>query len=403
MKVWKQKLAAAVLAGMLLGAGCTEELDPRPPSAELTEEELLEIQENAAAAEEIAKKADAAAERVRSIGADEATAEIVQRAQEKAETAEAKVNSATNRAERQEAKRSLTAAEDALTAAEDAIKQAEDALAKAEQNSVVDQEELKRSLTEDAQAAVEDARALAEETQIMVEQAPADKMAETERLQEQSEIIADKAEEARRRAAIAEARLRKAEERLKNAQTPEERAAAERELAAAQLEYDRAKGLLAEAEEEINQLEEQVVSMRGDLQPSGEKATPETRRYELLPAPAETESDRIQDLNVVYFDFDQSSIRSEFETQLRDNFRWLQQNPGIKIQLEGHCDERGTNEYNLALGERRARAVLSYMIDRLGADPDRFTIVSFGEERPAQIGKSEESWSLNRRVEFTRL
>jgi len=396
MKVWKQKLAAAVLAGMLLGAGCTEELDPRPPSAELTEEELLEIQENAAAAEEIAKKADAAAERVRSIGADEATAEIVQRAQEKAETAEAKVNSATNRAERQEAKRSLTAAEDA-------IKQAEDALAKAEQNSVVDQEELKRSLTEDAQAAVEEARALAEETQIMVEQAPADKMAETERLQEQSEIIADKAEEARRRAAIAEARLRKAEERLKNAQTPEERAAAERELAAAQLEYDRAKELLAEAEEEINQLEEQVVSMRGDLQPSGEKATPETRRYELLPAPAETESDRIQDLNVVYFDFDQSSIRSEFETQLRDNFRWLQQNPGIKIQLEGHCDERGTNEYNLALGERRARAVLSYMIDRLGADPDRFTIVSFGEERPAQMGKSEESWSLNRRVEFTRL
>ena len=396
MKVWKQKLAAAVLAGMLLGAGCTEELDPRPPSAELTEEELLEIQENAAAAEEIAKKADAAAERVRSIGADEATAEIVQRAQEKAETAEAKVNSATNRAERQEAKRSLTAAEDA-------IRQAEDALAKAEQNSVVDQEELKRSLTEDAQAAVEEARALAEETQIMVEQAPADKMAETERLQEQSEIIADKAEEARRRAAIAEARLRKAEERLKNAQTPEERAAAERELAAAQLEYDRAKELLAEAEEEINQLEEQVVSMRGDLQPSGEKATPETRRYELLPAPAETESDRIQDLNVVYFDFDQSSIRSEFETQLRDNFRWLQQNPGIKIQLEGHCDERGTNEYNLALGERRARAVLSYMIDRLGADPDRFTIVSFGEERPAQMGKSEESWSLNRRVEFTRL
>ncbi len=396
MKVWKQKLAAAVLAGMLLGAGCTEELDPRPPSAELTEEELLEIQENAAAAEGIAKKADEVAERVRSIGADEATAEIVQRAQEKVEAAEAKVNYATNRAERQEAKRSLIAAEDA-------IKQAEDALAKAEKDALVDQEELKRSLTEDAQAAVEEARALAEETQIMVEQAPASRMAETELLQEQSEIVADKAEEARRRAAIAEARLRKAEERLKNAQTPEERAAAERELAAAQLEYDRAKELLAEAEEEINQLEEQVVSMRGDLQPGGDKATPETRRYELLPAPAETESDRIQDMNVVYFDFDQSSIRSEFETQLRDNFRWLQQNPGINIQLEGHCDERGTNEYNLALGERRARAVLSYMIDRLGADPNRFTIVSFGEERPAQMGNSEESWNLNRRVEFTRL
>ena len=139
MKVWKQKLAAAVLAGMLLGAGCTEELDPRPPSAELTEEELLEIQQNAAAAEEIAKKVDDATERARSIGADEATAEIVQRAQEKVEAAEAKINSATNRVERQEAKRSLTAAEDA-------IRQAEEALTKAEQDAIAAQEKLKDPL-----------------------------------------------------------------------------------------------------------------------------------------------------------------------------------------------------------------------------------------------------------------
>jgi peptidoglycan-associated lipoprotein len=396
MKVWKQKLATAVLAGMLLGAGCTEELDPRPPSAELTEEELLEIRQNAAAVEKLSKKAEEVADRVRSLGVDEATAEIVQRAQEEAGTAAIRMNSATNAAERQEAKRSLTAAEDA-------VRQAEEALAKAEQDDDAKKEELKRSLTEDAQAAVEEARALAEETQIMVEQALAEKLAETERLQEQSEIVANKAEEARRRAAIAEARLKKADERLKNAQTPEERAAAERELAAAQLEYDRAKELLAEAEEEINKLEEQVVSMRGNLQPGGDKATPETRRYELLPAPAETNSEKIQALSVIYFDFDRSSISSEFETQLRDNFRWLQQNPEIKIQLEGHCDDRGTNEYNLALGERRARTVLSYMVDRLGANPNRFTIVSFGEERPAQMGKTEENWSLNRRVEFTRL
>jgi len=81
---------------------------------------------------------------------------------------------------------------------------------------------------------------------------------------------------------------------------------------------------------------------------------------------------------------------------------WIAENPDVQIQLEGHCDERGTNEYNLALGERRAKAVFDYLIS-LGASPSQFSLVSFGEERPADQGSNEVAWRKNRRVEFTRL
>ena len=81
---------------------------------------------------------------------------------------------------------------------------------------------------------------------------------------------------------------------------------------------------------------------------------------------------------------------------------WIAENPDVQIQLEGHCDERGTNEYNLALGERRAKAVFDYLVS-LGASPSQFSMVSFGEERPAASGSNESAWKQNRRVEFTRL
>jgi len=84
------------------------------------------------------------------------------------------------------------------------------------------------------------------------------------------------------------------------------------------------------------------------------------------------------------------------------NYEWIAENPDVKIQLEGHCDERGTNEYNLALGERRAKAVFEYLV-KLGANPSQFTMVSFGEERPVASGSNEVDWAKNRRVEFTRL
>ena len=99
----------------------------------------------------------------------------------------------------------------------------------------------------------------------------------------------------------------------------------------------------------------------------------------IIAAPLEEVAVPIEELGIVYFDYDKSNIKPEFTSIIQSNFEWLINNPDIRVQLEGHCDERGTNEYNLALGERRARSVLNYLL-RLGASPEQFSIVSFGEE-----------------------
>ena len=122
----------------------------------------------------------------------------------------------------------------------------------------------------------------------------------------------------------------------------------------------------------------------------------------IIAAPLEEVAVPIAELGIVYFDYDKSNIKPEFTSIIQSNFEWLINNPDIRVQLEGHCDERGTNEYNLALGERRARSVLNYLL-RLGASPEQFSIVSFGEERPVALGQNETAWQKNRRVEFTRL
>lgn len=101
--------------------------------------------------------------------------------------------------------------------------------------------------------------------------------------------------------------------------------------------------------------------------------------------------------DTVYFAFDSSQIRPESQAVLRQQATWLQANPGVRVVVEGHTDERGTREYNLALGERRAAAVRSFLIG-LGVAPDRIRTVSFGEERPAVMGNDERAWALNRRA-----
>ncbi|HCP35335.1 MAG TPA: peptidoglycan-associated lipoprotein Pal, partial [Deltaproteobacteria bacterium] len=135
--------------------------------------------------------------------------------------------------------------------------------------------------------------------------------------------------------------------------------------------------------------------------PKKTKAPPK-EAVTIIAAPVEEIAEPIPEMGIIYFDYDKSNIRSEFEGVILTNLDWVINNPEIRIQLEGHCDERGTNEYNLALGERRARSVLNYLL-RHGANPDRFSIVSFGEERPVALGHNESSWQKNRRVEFTRL
>ena len=101
----------------------------------------------------------------------------------------------------------------------------------------------------------------------------------------------------------------------------------------------------------------------------------------------------------VYFDFDQSDITFEARPVVEAHARYLVNNPGLSIALQGHTDERGTREYNLSLGERRARAVQQMMI-LLGVLPSQLEVISYGEERPAAFANDEESWSLNRRVEL---
>jgi peptidoglycan-associated lipoprotein len=104
-------------------------------------------------------------------------------------------------------------------------------------------------------------------------------------------------------------------------------------------------------------------------------------------------------MDTVYFEFDQATLSDPAKETLVRNAEWLRSNANARVQVEGNADERGTNEYNLALGERRAAAVKAYL-SSLGIDGSRLVVISYGEERPAESGHGEESWAKNRRVDF---
>ncbi|MFQ5767846.1 MAG: peptidoglycan-associated lipoprotein Pal [Acidobacteriota bacterium] len=104
-------------------------------------------------------------------------------------------------------------------------------------------------------------------------------------------------------------------------------------------------------------------------------------------------------METLYFAFDQSSLTTQSRTSLDHNVTILLQHPDLRIRITGHCDERGTVEYNLALGDRRASTAREYMVER-GVSRSRMETVSYGEERPADPGHTESAWARNRRVEF---
>ena len=104
-------------------------------------------------------------------------------------------------------------------------------------------------------------------------------------------------------------------------------------------------------------------------------------------------------LKTVYFDYDKDDLDDGDRATLRANADWLKSHPTRVIRIEGHCDERGTIKYNLALGERRANSVREYLTS-LGIDAPRMRIVSYGEERPVDPEHSEAAWSQNRRADF---
>jgi peptidoglycan-associated lipoprotein len=102
----------------------------------------------------------------------------------------------------------------------------------------------------------------------------------------------------------------------------------------------------------------------------------------------------------VFFDYDSSDLTIDARRTLEENAKWFRQYPGVSITVEGHCDERGTEEYNLALGDRRAQAAREYLI-QLGIRSGLLEPISFGEERPFVQGSNEAAWAKNRRAHFT--
>lgn len=101
----------------------------------------------------------------------------------------------------------------------------------------------------------------------------------------------------------------------------------------------------------------------------------------------------------VYFDFDKSTIREGQISRMEDNAEFLENNPRLDIVIEGNCDERGTSEYNMALGQRRAESAKKYLVN-LGIDADRIKTISYGEEKPLVRGHDEHAWAQNRRDDF---
>ena len=104
-------------------------------------------------------------------------------------------------------------------------------------------------------------------------------------------------------------------------------------------------------------------------------------------------------LTDIYFDYDQATLSDAARAALEKHARWIQARPTARITVEGHCDERGTVEYNLALGDRRAQVTRDYLVG-LGVPKNRLNAVSFGKERPVDPGHEEGAWAKNRRAHF---
>ena len=162
--------------------------------------------------------------------------------------------------------------------------------------------------------------------------------------------------------------------------------------------------LFACAERKVATKEEQMPPAQETAKP--EQVKPETiapiesGKVEEAAKPAETVAGAQDVLKDIHFDFDRYDIQSDDKPVLKKIADWLMANPDVKLIVEGNCDERGTNEYNLGLGERRANAAKSYLLG-LGVPASRLKTVSYGEERPLCTEHTEACWAKNRRDHFS--
>jgi len=135
------------------------------------------------------------------------------------------------------------------------------------------------------------------------------------------------------------------------------------------------------------------MSQQADVKPAAD-AGQDTMKSETVPSHMD-----LAGMGNIYFDFDQFTLSAEARKTLADNAKYLKANSGTQVVVEGHCDERGSDEYNLALGESRALAAKNYLVS-LGVSAKQLSVISYGEEKPAAMGSNEEAWAKNRRAEF---
>ncbi len=144
-----------------------------------------------------------------------------------------------------------------------------------------------------------------------------------------------------------------------------------------------------------------------DAEPAaGEQVEPDLKQTQLAEQAAKEEEERAKVAAArvfinedIYFDFDSSELGDTAKELLFQKAKWLRSNPKASVIIEGHCDERGTNAYNIALGDSRAESAKSYLA-ALGVEADRLSKISYGEERPVDSGSGEEAWAKNRRAHF---
>ncbi len=139
----------------------------------------------------------------------------------------------------------------------------------------------------------------------------------------------------------------------------------------------------------------------GTMDREGKEQERDTRTFASIMPSKELTERAVEEgrLYTIHFDFDRYTIRPEDRELLIKNAEWLRRNPGVKVWIEGHADERGSSEYNIALGEKRARSVKKFLVD-LGISPDRLSTITYGEERPVDPRHNEQAWAKNRRAEF---
>lgn len=144
--------------------------------------------------------------------------------------------------------------------------------------------------------------------------------------------------------------------------------------------------------------------VQGGNPDAGPVRPPENRGPTTPPSTGPSDVDRVRMAresmaNKIYFEYDADALSDEARANLDQKVRVMQANPNLRVRIAGHCDERGSDEYNIALGRRRAVVAKQYLVDR-GIDASRIETTSFGRERPEQQGSSEDAWAKNRRDEF---